>query len=684
MKHTLFVCLFICSAVIISCNERGSEKQSGSDMLPVYEVTQPGANDTMVRGLSEKFKIPMEGLTVRNGMISFRDSATYLSIPSQPVTDRALMEKLKARSKDEINDAPIQYDAIDFDALQKRTAPDSATVLKLAADAFTPAGFHLESAKTVIGHTTFSASYTDDAGKKVSVADRQLDTRVSYEFYDKNGYKFTGPGAHVQVTFNSDNKISQLHYAWREVKAVASVKVLPEAEARKRIEKMLPAGAKINMKLVYWCPPFENTKDKAGPRTIIPWYSFTGTVEKKSANGRVTQITTKERLIPATEDSNYIPRVTLKVRGQGTDRVDASVEVAGGHPPYTYVWAGSNPSVLSIDANTVSYQPVIRGEAATAVTSSANESVSVMVTDANGIATQVTEVIPVMAHPLNTPSHGGGTDHGGGACYGCESPGEPEEWTKERQGWQQGMANSGGGTQTFCWLGDASWPGDYIRPKPAGSLPASPWIYGDADYSNWGINTANLVLINGDGWPDGFTAMYPGAPQSAYNSTVDLYRPTNPGSTMVLPIPTNPTYYNVNYNGSWGPTGPNDRLYWLAGLLCDCLDPTDGDGLTPDQRWGPAFGGLHIFTGFSSGAAYSAGAFPKAFAENILGVGGAAQTIKDGWFNASNATNEGSAAAMGPITTGGVTDLNDHYIGKGSRGPTISGAAITGWWYLHQ
>lgn len=56
----------------------------------------------------------------------------------------------------------------------------------------------------------------------------------------------------------------------------------------------------------------------------------------------------------------------------------------------------------------------------------------------------------------------------------------------------------------------------------------------------------------------------------------------------------------------------------------------------------------------------------------------------DAWFNASNTTNEGTAAAMGPITNGGVSDLHDYYIGKGSRGPTISGSAITGWWYLHQ
>ena len=65
-------------------------------------------------------------------------------------------------------------------------------------------------------------------------------------------------------------------------------------------------------------------------------------------------------------------------------------------------------------------------------------------------------------------------------------------------------------------------------------------------------------------------------------------------------------------------------------------------------------------------------------------MSGPAQTIKDAWFNASTSTVEGTAAAMGPITTAGVSDLNDYYVGKGTRGPSIPQARIAGWWYLHQ
>jgi hypothetical protein len=58
-------------------------------------------------------------------------------------------------------------------------------------------------------------------------------------------------------------------------------------------------------------------------------------------------------------------------------------------------------------------------------------------------------------------------------------------------------------------------------------------------------------------------------------------------------------------------------------------------------------------------AAYSAGAFPRAFGENILGVSGSPETILNAWFDASTSTSEGTAAAMGPMTTGGVTDMNE-------------------------
>jgi hypothetical protein len=444
------------------------------------------------------------------------------------------------------------------------------------------------------------------------------------------------------------------------------------------------------MRLVYWCPPIESAasteraQDAAtavGPVSLIPWYSFTGSLPATDATGRVPGATTRERLIPATDDPRYVPSIQLKVSGSGTTQVQASVTATGGRAPYAYVWSASSPEVLANRTASVSYAPLARVVPSTIgpnETVATNESLSVTVIDANGIAVTASQTLPVQARQIVPEPRG--KSHGSDASFGCESPAEPEEWTQERVGWQQGMANPGGGAQEFLWRGDDSWPGDYIRPPTPGSLPPTPWTYGDADYSNWGINTANLVLINGDGSPNWLTAMFPGAPQSDYNSNVYLWRPANPGGTVQLPS----GFTTVDYHGSWGTRGPNDRLYWLAGLLCDCLDEKVGAGLSPTDRWGPAFGGLHMFTGFASGAAYSAGAFPKAFARNILGVSGPPETILSAWLNASTSTNEGTAAAMGPITTGNVCDIDDYYIGKGSRGPSIPASQITGWWFVHQ
>jgi len=95
--------------------------------------------------------------------------------------------------------------------------------------------------------------------------------------------------------------------------------------------------------------------------------------------------------------------------------------------------------------------------------------------------------------------------------YGCESPNDPGAWTGDRVAWQSAMSAYGGGSERFCWLADSSWPGDYIEPATPGTIGAHPWITGDADYQNWGINTANIVFYIGDANPYVFAEMYPGA-----------------------------------------------------------------------------------------------------------------------------------------------------------------------------
>lgn len=373
------------------------------------------------------------------------------------------------------------------------------------------------------------------------------------------------------------------------------------------------------------------------------------------------------------------------------------VSVTGGRPPYIYVWGGSNPNASHDTGDMTIYRPVTRLTEELVqmygFSLQRNEVVTVTVIDANGIAVSAEVTVPVVLVTNNAKNH----KKVPGPSYGCESPADPGEWTSDRVGWQKGMGvpGSGAGVQRYCWEGDSAWPGDFIEPAKPGTLVSMPWIYGDADYSNWGVNTADIVLNNDDGSADGYTEMQPSAPLADY-PTSDLWAPFYYPTYTVDDNQNgfgSPATFNVNYDGSWGPEGPNDTLNWLLQDCCDTLDTADSGGLNVAQRWGPAFNGLHIMTGFdSAGTPDGTGDFEYDFAANILGLGGATpETIVQSWFDAAEATDFGTAAAMGPLLeTGGLevgSDSADFYWHKGTVGPTIVPsdypASEIGWWYIY-
>ncbi|SPE60724.1 hypothetical protein SBV1_480007 [Verrucomicrobia bacterium] len=311
------------------------------------------------------------------------------------------------------------------------------------------------------------------------------------------------------------------------------------------------------------------------------------------------------------------------------------------------------------------------------------ETVGVTVTDANGISVYASQVLSVVATII--PATKGNVP----ISYGCESPREPD-FAVDRIGWQDGMGtpNAGGGVQSFCWMGDLAWPGDFIEPNPPGTLEATPWVYGDADYSNWGVNSASIVLNNTDGWANGFCSSQPGATIAQY-PTAELLQPSASSTTVVIGLDQNNDTinthsYSVNYNGSWCPVGPNDGLCWLAMDCCDVLDEYDGYGVYAVDRWSPAFGGLHIMTGWNSEEQVGDGSFEKDFALNMLGVNGPPQTVLQAWFNAAQTAGvaHGTPAAMGPFGPDGLSDYQDYYWGKGPVGANFLPGQITGWWYV--
>jgi hypothetical protein len=327
--------------------------------LPVYEVTQQGVTDEQLKKLSEALKVPVARLGTVNGPVSLTDTAAFLAIPKRPVTD-AIRNKVLAAAPRPSTGAATTTEGIDVDALRGRPVFDQGAAQQAAAALLTGAGLLVDTARAVVGHTVFSASYTDESGRQIAI-DKPVDTHVSYQFSAGNGYPLTGPGAHAQVTFDGRGHVVQLEYAARELNEGPTVEIIPEAEVRTRIAKRLPEGAKLEVKLVYWSPPFDSGTGPVRPAVIIPWYSYTYVTEARNpATGAVSPARSKERLIPATDDARFVPTVTLRASADRDTEVIAETEVTGGRPRYAYTWVGSNPAVTRQTGASVRYVPMAR------------------------------------------------------------------------------------------------------------------------------------------------------------------------------------------------------------------------------------------------------------------------------------------------------------------------------------
>jgi hypothetical protein len=210
-----------------------------------------------------------------------------------------------------------------------------------------------------------------------------------------------------------------------------------------------------------------------------------------------------------------------------------------------------------------------------------------------------------------------------------------------------------------------------------GQASKSDYLHQDVDGGGWvdslGVNTATLVLHLGHGSPDSLVFTTQG----------------------LLPLNS----YDPRLLLSWG----HDQLCWLGFDACNVMQEQSGGHYTItkvcEDRWGPAFDGLHIMLGFTTPAVVSVSykfAFGALFAQNILGTGDQPMppmTILNAWFDAVNWGNTGTPAAMGPILkvfAGGadglnqwryISDFKDHYWGKGPVGPQITGDVIDGFWY---
>jgi hypothetical protein len=665
--------------------------------VPVFEVARTGIEQEQARQLAEALDVPTDRMAWGNGVASFVDTENYLAVPTSPVTDPTVLEEHRQRTTNYHPEIALEVMAIDHDALAGREAMPHEDALQALGSALESAGLTPEGATPIAAHTLFKTISTGGERDGYSETTTLLDTHVRYRF-TREGYLLVGPGMQVQASFDHGGRVTRLLYSTHHLVNGPSVRILAEEAVRGRFGCLLREQADISLRLVYWVPPLIAAlcaSSRWRPGVIIPWYAVTitkptldpRTQEQRMASSRV-------HLVPAIADPRYVPTIALSVTAPQRSRVHARATVTGGTPPYTYLWAGSNPDASRHRGPSVTYEPVTRDlrPFISAQSLERREQVCVTVIDANGVRVHAGGSVFATARPVEE-THSSVT-------YGCESPNDPGpsgdgSYAPERIAWQQamGMAGQGGGSQRFCWLEDCSWPGDYIEPAPPGASEPSPWINGDADYSDWGINTTNIMLYNGDGSPGGFSEMYPGANTYDYNtgSGAALFLPGT-GTTLAI----GSQGYAVDYSGSWGAPHPNDNLQWLVMYACEILADNEADP-APWLRWGPAFNGLHILLGFETEASDAGVGFMSDFPANILsgvtlplfGSLFPPQTIVQGWLNAAIANQMGTPAAMGPLRnvttdngTIGISNFTDFYWGKGPVGPSIDRSQINGWWYI--
>ena len=282
----------------------------------------------------------------------------FLAAPVTPVTDPVIQSNLMADTVNRVPGIPINFEQLNFAALNAMTVPSSNTVVLEFATGLTNAGLVPQSATPIVTHTVLAAFYTN--GSTVLSASNSLDTEVNYQL-TLQGFPVVGPGAQVQAAFGPNGAVTRLHYAARQLAAGPMVTLISPSVASNTAVALYGGiiNAQVSVQLVYYAPPLSLT-------TVSTLYSLVLVRRDHDAatnptTGQLSPIHLMRALIPATADPNYVPAVqeTAIVNGGGT-QVVASASVSGGTPPYSYLWSGSPPDLFTNPGSRIQYSPVLQ------------------------------------------------------------------------------------------------------------------------------------------------------------------------------------------------------------------------------------------------------------------------------------------------------------------------------------
>lgn len=679
--------------------------------LPVYHVVRSGVNADQAALLAGSLSIPQGMLTLSNGVASFLNPSNFMKVPTLPVTDPTVTSNLLAGTKNDFPKVPIQFEQIDFKALSQLVVPGSNEVMNATVKALDLANALPTFGTPAVGHTTFTAFYTNSSDTVVSNS-HFLDTRVDYQF-NISGYPLLGPGAQIHAAFGADGSLTRFHYAARQLSQGPTVQIITPADAGRRFADLFPGlnPEQVKPQLVYYAPPLTS----GSVSNIIPWYLCQGkaTVTNKTT-GEVSTLDLLPAVIPATDDPAFVPSLTLQVSTLGGTQVVATARATGGTPPYTYLWGGSLPEVSSNTGPQIAYLPQVRIQPPVLnIALIAGGSAVLTWPDVTGsyIPESTTDLANTNWTALMEPvvtndglrSVTTTLDPAGARYFRLRFDDRPVSKTElvtvgvmdangvqtlASQTVQVGItptiAAIAGSSPMPRVVGLVDWGTESPYDPGLGVNDRVSWTTGMTFFANGG-GTQRFLWTDTWAWKEDFID----APIGINNSQVDnaditLY--IGHGNPTVFtftggPGPDPTTLFYNEASHSWG----NNDQEWLCLLSCEVLQ-FDWNGHNVWQRWGPNFDGLHILVGFSSLAQAGTG-FPGAFAFKMLGgpfgLFPPSTSIVNAWFAAAHERGTGTPAAMGPIGPGGVWDYRDYYWGKGPVGPTIRKSQIHGWWYAN-
>jgi hypothetical protein len=437
---------------------------------------------------------------------------------------------------------------------------------------------------------------------------------------------------------------------------------------------------------------------------LIPWYACSGVgTVTNPVTGKVTEINLTAPVIPATDDPAFVPSATLLANVVGGTQVVASVRVAGGMPPYTYLWGGSSPTISSNTGNQISYTAVVRVQppALRVARVSAREIMLSWIDPTAAFEPEFTHSLEKPNWmPITNPVQ---TDNGISSVsfvldftqpmflrllYNSQTVMETVMVTVTDANGVQAEDSKTLQVQPMLQLSGGGVKGQ-VSPKVVGVVdwgtesPYDPGL-GNNDRVSWtsamtafGGGVQRFLWTGNLSWRWDFIEEPSGIDNAQVdNADITLY--IGHGNPEVITFTGTGNLYYPDAPQAWGDLDQE----WMCFLSCDVLQFSDPGGAVWD-RWGPNFNGLHILTGFSS-LAYAGTGFPGGFAFNMLGfLIFPPNSIVNAWFSAAHSHGTGTPAALGPIGPGGVWDFGDYYWGKGPVGPTIPASQIRGWWYLN-